>query len=81
MPDWFESKKEGAHNPSFRSEDGECQRSHPGIWMDTGRMSHSGQQREKEVGETTAHSLNSKKFGPAGGKVCIEDKERQEMEL
>ena len=37
-------------------------------------MNHSNRWNE-EVGETAVHSLNVQKFGMAGGKVCVVDKE------
>lgn len=37
-------------------------------------MSHSNQWSE-EVGKTAVHSLNVRKFGMAGGKVCAVGKE------
>lgn len=55
------------------NEDGECETSHLGIPVDTERLSHSGQQREKELEETGEHSLHLKS-GKAGSKVCSEDR-------
>lgn len=37
-------------------------------------MSPSGQQSEKEVGETVAPSLTLKKFDKVGGQACVEDR-------